>query len=292
MTTAIKLGFSLAATLTFAAPVLAQDAAARFEFTPGFEACAGDTSLSDAQANGITLGISPSPPYTSLDPATGKASGIDVEIVEAALGWLGIDKITYEVAPFPSLTPSLISERIDMVAANIHVTPDRLKVISFTGPGWWYGPAITVGKGNPKAIHSFEDLKNHSVGAIAGSAADEYLRSLGVEVVPFQTDADQFISLSQGRVDVILEDDIKVATYIAENKDESIEMVAGVEIPDELIFQYGYGYARYGIRMEDCMLRSAMSMALAEVRGNGQVSGVLRNYGLTDRNLFYFPVSN
>lgn len=292
MTISIKLCLSLAATLAFAAPVLAEDSGPRFEFSPSLEACTGDTSLQDAQANGITLGISPSPPYTSLDPATGKASGIDVEIVEAALGWLGIDKIAYEVAPFSSLTPSLISERIDMVAANIHVTPDRLKVLSFTGPGWWYGPAITVGKGNPKGIRTFEDLKNHKVGAIAGSAADEYLRSLGVEVAPFQTDADQFMSLSQGRVDVILEDDIKVATYIAENKDASIEMVAGVEIPEDLIFQYGYGYARYGIRNEDCMLRSAMSLALAEVRGNGQVSGVLRKYGLTDRNLFYFPVSN
>ncbi len=285
---------TLALSGLLAAQARAEDAASsfRFEFSPNFEACAGDSSLANALANGITLGISPSPPYTSLDPATGKAAGLDVEIVEAALDWLGVKKITYEVAPFSSLTPSLLSKRIDMVAANIHVTPDRLKVISFTGPGWWYGPAITVQSGNPAGIHSFDDLKKHKVGAIAGSAADEYLRSMGVEVVPFQTDSDQFLSLAQGRVDVILEDDVKVATYIAENKGTGIEMVSGVQIPEDLIFTYGYGYARYGVRQEDCMLRTAMSQALAEVRGNGKVSAVLHKYGLSGRNLFFFPVSN
>ncbi|MDR6757102.1 ABC-type amino acid transport substrate-binding protein [Mycoplana sp. BE70] len=264
----------------------------RFEFKPDFAACEGDGSLKKALSDGIVLGISPSPPYTSIDPANGKAGGIDVEIVESALQWLGVTKISYEVAPFSSLTPALLSKRIDMIAANIHVTPDRLEVISFTGPGWWYGPAITVLAGNPSSIQSFEDLKSHKVGAIAGSAADEYLRSMGVEVVPFQTDADQFMSLSQGRVDVILEDDVKVATFINENQGAGIEMVAGVAIPDDLIFTYGYGYARYGMRKDDCSLRTAISHALAEVRGNGKVSAVLRQNGLSDRNLFYFPVSN
>ncbi len=48
-------------------------------------------SLDKALADGITLGISPSPPYSNLDPNTQKADGLDVEINEAALHWLGID---------------------------------------------------------------------------------------------------------------------------------------------------------------------------------------------------------
>jgi len=285
---------TLALSGLLAAPARAEDAASsfRFEFSPNFEACAGDSSLANALANGITLGISPSPPYTSLDPATGKAAGLDVEIVEAALDWLGVKKITYEVAPFSSLTPSLLSKRIDMVAANIHVTPDRLKVISFTGPGWWYGPAITVQSGNPAGIHSFDDLKKHKVGAIAGSAADEYLRSMGVEVVPFQTDSDQFLSLAQGRVDVILEDEGEGGGYSAENKGPGIGIGAGVQDPEGPIFPYGYGYARYGVGQEGCLAPPAMAPALAGGRGNRKVSAVLHKYGLTGRNLFFFPVSN
>ena len=112
--------------------------------------------------------------------------------------------------PFGQLIPALLAKRIDMVAA-IHVTPDRLKVISFTGPSYWYGPGILVKKGNPDGIKSYDDLKGKQIGAIAGSAADEYLRTVGAEVVPFQTDAEEFSAVSTGRSRAILEDDTKIS---------------------------------------------------------------------------------
>lgn len=261
----------------------------QFEAPPLFDNC-GDPSLANAKANGITLGFSPSPPYSSLDPSTKKASGLDVELVEAALKWAGITKFNYEVMPFGQLIPALLAKRIDVVAANIHVTPDRLKAVSFTGPAWWYGPAIVVGKGNPGAITSFDTLKGKKVGAIAGSAADEYLRKIGVAVTAFQTDAEEFAAISTRRVDAILEDDVKVIEYMKANSSAPIEIVANVAIPDELIFKYGYGYARYALRKEDCSLRAAFTQGLAEVRGNGQASAILKKYGLTNRNMFFFPL--
>ncbi|QJP17005.1 transporter substrate-binding domain-containing protein [Starkeya sp. ORNL1] len=261
----------------------------QFEAPPLFDNC-GDPSLAKAKSDGITLGFSPSPPYSSLDPSTKKASGLDVELVEAALKWAGITKFKYEVMPFGQLIPALLAKRIDVVAANIHVTPDRLKAVSFTGPAWWYGPAIVVAKGNPGTITSFDTLKGKKVGAIAGSAADEYLRKIGVAVTAFQTDAEEFAAISTGRVDAILEDDVKVIEYMKANTSSPIEIVANVAIPEELIFKYGYGYARYALRKEDCSLRAAFTQGLAEVRGNGQASAILKKYGLTNRNMFFFPL--
>jgi polar amino acid transport system substrate-binding protein len=261
----------------------------QFEAPPLFDNC-GDPSLAKAKSDGITLGFSPSPPYSSLDPSTKKASGLDVELVEAALKWAGITKFKYEVMPFGQLIPALLAKRIDVVAANIHVTPDRLNAVSFTGPAWWYGPAIVVAKGNPGAITSFDTLKGKKVGAIAGSAADEYLRKIGVAVTAFQTDAEEFAAISTGRVDAILEDDVKVIEYMKANTSSPIEIVANVAIPEELIFKYGYGYARYALRKEDCSLRAAFTQGLAEVRGNGQASAILKKYGLTNRNMFFFPL--
>ena len=238
----------------------------------------------------MTLGLSPSPPYSSLDPSTKKATGLDIDLVEAALGWAGVTKIKYAVMPFGQLIPALLANRIDVVATNIHVTPDRLKAISFTGPAWWYGPAIVVGKGNPKSITSFDALKDKKVGAIAGSAADEYLRHIGIPDTAFQTDAEEFNAISTGRVDAILEDDVKVIGYMKANAGAPIEIVSNVAIPDELIFKYGYGYARYAVRKSDCSLRAAFTQGLAEVRGNGEASAVLKKYGLSNRNLFFFPL--
>ena len=120
-----------------------------------------------------------------VDATTNEVSGIDVEIVNAALDWAGITKRKYEIITVEARVPSLLSKRVDVVATNIHVTPDRVKVIDFSGPGWWYGPTIIVPKGNPKKITSFDDLKGKQVGAIAGTSQDEYARHIGVDVVPF-----------------------------------------------------------------------------------------------------------
>jgi len=259
------------------------------EAQPLFDNC-GDPSLVNARQSGITLGISPSPPYSSLDPGSNKASGLDVDIHVAALKWIGIDKIKYEVMPFGQLISAMLAKRVDVVASNIHVTPDRLKAVSFTGPAWWYGPAIVVQKGNPSRIAGFDALKGKKIGAIAGSAADEYLRKIGVDVTAFQTDAEEFSGIGSGRVDAIVEDDVKVLEYLGANKAAPIEIVANVSVPDELIFTYGYGYARYALRKEDCSLRAAYTQALAEIRGNGNVSYILKKYGLSNRNLFFFPL--
>lgn len=268
------------------APAFAQ----QIEGIPSFKDCK-DGSLDKAMSEGITLGISPSPPYSSLDPNSKKAEGLDVEINEAALNWLGVKTIKYEVAPFGQLIPMLLSNKIDVVASNIHQTPDRLKVVTFTGPAWWYGPAIVSQKGNPKGIKSFDDLKNVTVGAIAGSAADEYLRKLGLNVTAFQEDAAEFSGITSGKVDAILEDDVKVLDYMKANSGAPIEIVNGVAVPEELIFKYGYGYARYALRPADCTLRAAMGVALHELWGAGVVSGILKKYGLSNRNLTYFPLN-
>jgi ABC-type amino acid transport substrate-binding protein len=273
--------------LAFAGAAPAQEF--RHEAVPLFDNC-GDPSFDKAKSDGITLGISPSPPYSSLAPGSDKAEGLDVEINEAALRWAGITKFKYEVMPFGQLIPALLSKRIDAVSSNIHVTPDRLKAVSFTGPAWWYGPAIVVTKGNPTGITSFDTLKGKKIGAIAGSAADEYLRKEGVEITAFQTDAEEFAAISSGPVDAIVEDDVKVADYMKANAGASIEMVANVVVPEDIIFGYGYGYARYAVRKEDCSLRAAFTQGLAETRGNGHVLAILKKYGLGPRQMFFYPL--
>jgi ABC-type amino acid transport substrate-binding protein len=282
--TALRI-FITAIFVLIAGPAMAQ----QIEGVPNFKECKDD-SLDKALKDGITLGISPSPPYSSLDPNSKKADGLDVEINEAALAWIGINNVKYEVAPFGQLIPMLLSNRIDVVASNIHQTPDRLKVVTFTGPAWWYGPALVAQTDNPLGVKSFEDLKGKKVGAIAGSAADEYLRKIGVEVTAFQDDAAEFAGMSTGKVDVILEDDVKVLDYLKANQNSPIEIVKGVAVPEELIFKYGYGYARYALRPADCQLRLAYSTALHELWGAGVVSGMLKKYGLSDSNLTYFPL--
>ncbi len=260
------------------------------ETQPMFENCA-DGSLDRVRKEGIVLGESGNAPHSMLDPNTKEASGIDVEINNAVLDWLGVEKRTIEWMPWGSEIPALLSKRTDVIAQNIHVNPERVKVISFTGPAWWYGPIVLVQKGNPDGIKSYDDFKGKEVGAIAGSAAENYLHRIGANTQPFKSESEELQSLNQGRLKYVVEDDVIFTEFQKENPNSNIEALTSIPAPDDIIYGGGYGNARFGLRKEDCQLRVAYTTALAELRANGFISSVLKKYGLSDRNLFWFKLN-
>ncbi|MGD9480254.1 transporter substrate-binding domain-containing protein [Shinella sp. G-2] len=259
-----------------------------YEVPADYPACT-DESYENAIENGVKLGVAAAMPWSGIDPASGKAVGIDVELHAEVLKHMGITKITYEAGAFNSLIPSMLSNRIDMVVTDLHVTPERSKTIAFSGPVWWYGPAVVVQAGNPKKVKSFEDLATVRVGVLLGTGTDEYLKKVGIEATRFQSYAEEFAAIQQDKVDVVVEYDLLAAEFKKANPDANVESLASFPIPDDLL-KNGYGYARFGFRKEDCSFRAAFNQALAEARASGAMSEVLRRNGLSDRNLFYFPL--
>ena len=284
MRTPLNFVFTLALAGALAAPALAQQA----EYKPDVANC-NDPSYENAVKNGINLGANDNPPEFFQD-ANKQPSGIDYEINKAVLDTLGITKVNVVWMPWESVIPSLLSKRIDVIAADIHVNPERIKVISFSGPAWWYGPVVVVPKGNPMKVAKYEDLKGKKVGAITGSAADLYLRRIGIETTPFKQEVDELQSLNQGRLDAVLEDDVVYLEFAGKNPNNNLEPLWSIPVPADIISGGGYGMARFGIRKEDCSLRAAYTAALGEIRASGQVSAILKKYGLTDRNLMMFTL--
>ena len=272
-----------------AGPVRADEPTFFSESKPLFDNC-GDPSLSKAQKDGITLGFSENPPEAFLDEKTKQASGIDWDINKAVLDWMGVSTIKVEWMTWDSVVPALLSKRIDVIAGNIHHTPARDKVISFSGPAYWYGPVIIVTKGNPLGIKSYDDLKGKKVGSISGSAADSYLGQIGVKSTPFKQEVEELQSLNQNRLDAVLEDDLVYLEFAKSNQGSNLEPLWGIAAPTAIINGGGYGMARFAIRKEDCTLRAAYTQALAEMRANGQVSYILKKYGLSDRNLVLYKL--
>ena len=62
-----------------------------------------------------------------------------------------------------------LAKRWDVVVDNLHENPKRLAVVAFTSPGYWYGSALAVQKGNPKNIHTSADMAGQAVGTVRGS---------------------------------------------------------------------------------------------------------------------------
>jgi ABC-type amino acid transport substrate-binding protein len=276
--------------LAFVAALGLGSAAVRADdpIVPGVSFNGGDGSYKRAVADGITLGISNDPPYTYQDESTKNYDGIDVRIFQEIAKRLGISKLNWEIVQFDALIPGLVAKRWDVVVDNLHENPKRLAVVAFTSPAYWYGSALAVQKGNPKNIHTSQDMAGHTVGTVRGSFNQGLLekRTDLKELKLYTSNEAEFADLIAGRVDVVMEDDIKIGQFLKHHPEAAMELATGYSVsPVE------YGYARYALRKEDVDLNHAVSRALDEIRGDGTLSKIISEYGLTNRNLWYYPVN-
>jgi ABC-type amino acid transport substrate-binding protein len=249
---------------------------------PGVSFTGGDGSYKRAASEGIVLGIVPDFPWTYQDEKTKEYKGLDVSILKEAVRRLGISKVSYQIMPFDSLIPALQAKRIDVIVDNIHENEGRLKVIDFTSPAYWYGAAIAVQKGNPKRITSWEQFAGKVVGTYRGTFYQPIMEARKdlKELKLFTTSDVEFADLAAGRVDAIVDDDIKMLQFVKAHPGINME-VTDIALPANLVL----GFARYAVRKTDVDLNHALSRAIDEMRADGTVSKFLVETGLPGRNV-------
>jgi ABC-type amino acid transport substrate-binding protein len=282
-----SLKFAITAAVLTASSVFAPSAFAADTGTAAAAYNGGDGSYKRAVENGITLLIAADPPSTFYDEKTKDYDGTDVRIYREVTKRLGITKVTFNLVPFDALIPTLLAGRADVIVDNLHENPKRLAVVAFTGPAYWYGSGVAVQKGNPSKIHSWDDFAGHTVGTLRGTVNHGLLEARKdlKELKLYTTNEAEFADLIAGRIDVAMEDDVKVGQFLAKHPDVAMELVPEYKpLPEE------YGYARYALRKDDVDLNSAISRAISEIRADGTMSTILGNFGYTDRNLWFFPV--
>jgi polar amino acid transport system substrate-binding protein len=249
----------------------------------------GDGSYKRAVDNGVTFVISADPPNTFRDNKTNAFDGTDVRIFREVAKRLGFTKVTWDIVPFDAMIPTLLAGRADVIADNLHETPTRLRVVAFTSPAYWYGSGIAVARGNPIKIHDWADFAGHTVGTLRGSINHQLLdqRHDLKELKLYTSSENEFADLIAGRIDVAMEDDIKIGQFMKQHPNAAMEMVNDYKpLPQE------YGYARYALRKSDVDLNYAISRALDEIRADGTMGTIIAQFGYSDRNLWYFPVKH
>ncbi|SDI17027.1 substrate-binding periplasmic protein [Paraburkholderia phenazinium] len=249
----------------------------------------GDGSYQRAVEKGITFVIAADPPSTFQDNKTNSFDGADVRIFREVAKRLGITKVSWNIVPFDAMIPTLLSGRADVIVDNLHETEARLRAVAFTSPAYWYGSGIAVQRGNPAKIHDWADFAGHTVGTLRGTINHQLLseRKDLKELKLYTSNEAEFSDLIAGRIDVAMEDDIKISQFLKQHPTAAMEMVTDYKpLPQE------YGYARYALRKGDVDLNNAVSRALDEIRADGTLGAIIAQFGYTDRNLWYFPVKN
>ncbi len=276
-----------------AAPLLqdanATPAAGAASFANGINASSyvgGDGSYAKYKSDGLRLGLIESYPVNFTDPNTKQRTGWNTDLVLAALAHIGISKIEYVEGPWETMVPGLQSSHFDLLASDVHVTPDRIKVIDFSAPVFWYGDALFVPKGNPGNLHHWEDLAGKTVGVGLGTNYAEWLqkRTDLKELKTYQDSTLMATDMMAGRLDAIIAEDSNFTALLLKNTNIAIEAV-----PDYVPQSDLSDWTRFGIRQSDRDLNDVFSRAIIEMLISGETLAILKKYGLGVRNLTVFP---
>lgn len=143
--------------------------------------------------------------------------GFEVDVMNAIGEETGLD-IAYETMSFSGLIGALQAGRIDTVANQITITPEREAAFVFTQPYVIDGAQVVTREGNDE-IGGIEDLRGKTVAVNLGSNFEQLLRDLPfadeVNIKTYESNIEQDTAL--GRVDAFVMDRVSSAQVIAES---------------------------------------------------------------------------
>ncbi len=143
--------------------------------------------------------------------------GFEVDVMEAVGEEAGLE-IQFETMSFSGLIGALESDRIDTIANQITITPERDAKFAFTQPYVIDGAQVVTKAGNDE-IDGVEDLKGKTVAVNLGSNFEQLLRELPyadeIDIRTYESNIEQDTAL--GRVDAFVMDRVSSAQVISES---------------------------------------------------------------------------
>ncbi|CAM3543283.1 ectoine/hydroxyectoine ABC transporter substrate-binding protein EhuB [Marinicrinis lubricantis] len=176
---------------------------------PSFQEGSGGNTLEKIKSEGkVVVGFANEKPYAYQDE-NGELKGEAISVATAVFKNMGIEEIEGKLVEFGSLIPGLQAGRFDVITAGMYITPDRCEQVVFAEPEYSIGEALGVIEGNPKDLHSYEDIANNPDAKIAvmqGAIEIGYLEQVGVkddQIVKVPDQAAALNAVQSGRADAV-----------------------------------------------------------------------------------------
>ena len=209
--------------------------------SPNSTTTGGSPSTSSTSPTPVskTLKVATDPTFAPFEFQTGggqQTQGFDVDLINA-IGKSAGFQTQIQSSRFDGIIPALQTANVDAAISGMTITPERLKVVSFSRPYIKAGLAIAVQKGN-KDITSLDSLKNKKIAVQIGTTgAAQAKKVVGAKVVTFDTTDLALRELANGNVDAVI-NDAPVTLYAI--KTGSLNQL---KIVGQLLTQEYYGIA-------------------------------------------------
>lgn len=175
--------------------------------------------LDDIIASGeVKCGIMLDVPPVGMRDNDNNPIGYDVEFCRDMAAALGVDAVIVET-PAPDRIPAILSGRVDVGVASATNSLERAKSVAFSIPYQIWDVGVAVAADN-NDIREYEDLKGKKIGTVRGTTGEvAFLRDMkqwggDTSHIAYGSNAEQFLALSQGKVDAIIESTAIFGEYV------------------------------------------------------------------------------
>lgn len=255
---------------------------------PAAGAPAAASTLEAAKAAGkIRIGYANEAPFAYMDSKEGKVTGESAEIARVVLKRMGINEVEGVLTEFGSLIPGLQAKRFDIIAAGMYVTPERCQQVAFSDPTYGVGQSFLVKQGNPKNLHSYEDVvKNPDarLGVVVGAIESEYASKIKLppaQVVVFPDAVSALSGVQAGRADAYAATALTVNDLMGKtNAGSGLEKAEPFKDP-VIDGKDVRGYGAYAFRTEDKAFADAFNAELAKFIGTEAHQTLVAPFGFS-----------
>ncbi len=178
------------------------------------------------------------PPFNFLDDKE-KFQGFDVDISNELAKRLDVEA-EFIATAWDGLVAGLKADKFDVIIGQMTVTEERKKSVDFTDPYVITG-SVLITREETDDITKLEDIKGKKVGVGGGTTFEDVANSVeGADVKLYKTVGDYIQDLVNGRLDVIINDQLLMGYNIQEN-DLGIKVTSDILNKDEIAMAVNKG---------------------------------------------------
>jgi polar amino acid transport system substrate-binding protein len=204
------------------------------------------------------------PPFGSVDPKSLSIVGYDVDFAQAIATSLGV-KLQITATNPANRIPLIESGKVDLIVADITITPERAKVIDFSIPYFLTGQQLLVPAGSPNNLNAYADAR---IGAVKGTTGEQRLhtrfpkgRVLAYDDIPLALAA-----LRNGGVQAITQDSTILVGLLAGAPDKDKYEILPAFLSREAI--------GVGVRKGEPALLGVVNRTLLALENDGQAAKI------------------
>jgi L-cystine transport system substrate-binding protein len=205
--------------------------------TTGSQAATGSTDLTAAASTGLVVGTEGTyRPFSYHDPKTNKLTGYDIDVTNAMAKELGV-KVSFQETQWDGIFAALDSKRIDLIANQVSITPERQAKYSFSAP-YTVSPGVIITRADDTSISSFADLKGKTTAQSNTSDWYALAQKSGASVQAVEGWAQAIALLTQGRIDATVNDKLTLLDYEKQHPEAKLRIAATASDPAENAFTF------------------------------------------------------